>query len=401
MVSNLYPPYVLGGAELYVQHITKKLSAQHDISIITTAPFGTDNASVSNLEGEEKESIYRFYPLNLYSTYNYALKPIFIKPIWHLIDVWNPHVYIFVKEVLKREMPEVVHVHNFKGMSASVFSAANDLGIPVIHTVHDYDLICPKTTMLTRTNSSCVTPHSLCRIYRWLSKRIALTTVIAPSDFMLKTLSSYGLFPDVPKIMLPLGIEEGEPVPRVSTGTFDVLYVGRLGKHKGVDTLIEAMKGLDLRNARLHIVGQGSDRTRLERVAHDDSRIIIYGFLAPDKLRKLYSIADVAAVPSIYNEPFGLVIPEYYQHGIPVLGSRAGALPELITDGYNGYLFEPSDVAALTAFLRILSSDSRLLSELSTNARKSSKAFDLRVHVHKLEAIYADVALRQSSPIAC
>jgi glycosyltransferase involved in cell wall biosynthesis len=218
---------------------------------------------------------------------------------------------------------------------------------------------------------------------------------------MLKTLSSYGLFPDVPKIMLPLGIEEGEPVPRVSTGTFDVLYVGRLGKHKGVDTLIEAMKGLDLRNARLHIVGQGSDRTRLERVAHDDSRISIYGFLAPDKLRKLYSIADVAVVPSIYNEPFGLVIPEYYQHGIPVLGSRAGALPELITDGYNGYLFEPSDVAALTAFLRILSSDSKLLSELSTNARRSSTAFDMRVHVRKLEAIYADVALRGSSPIAC
>lgn len=393
MVSNLYPPYVLGGAELYVQQIAKKLSAKHDISIITTAPFGTDNASVSNLEVKGKETIYRFYPLNLYSAYNYALKPTFIKPIWHLFDVWNPHVYIFVKEVLKREMPEVVHVHNFKGMSASVFSAANDLGIPIIHTVHDYDLICPKTTMLTRTNASCVTPHSLCRIYRWLSKRIALTAVIAPSDFMLKTLSSYGMFPDVPKIMLPLGIEECEPVARVGKGTFDILYVGRLGKHKGVDTLIEAVKGLDLRNARLHIVGQGSDRTRLERVAHDDSRIIIYGFLAPDKLRKLYSIADVAVVPSIYNEPFGLVIPEYFWHGIPVLGSRAGAIPELINDGYNGFLFPPGDVEALKVLLETLSSDSKLLGELNENARRSAAAFDMSVHLRKLEEIYERVAL--------
>jgi len=393
MVSNLYPPYVLGGAELYVQQIAKKLSAQHDMSIITTAPFGTDNASVSNPEVKGKETIYRFYPLNLYSAYNYALKPTFIKPIWHLFDVWNPHVYIFVKGVLKREMPEVVHVHNFKGMSASVFSAANDLGIPIIHTVHDYDLICPKTTMLTRTNASCVTPHNLCRIYRWLSKRIALTAVIAPSDFMLKTLSSYGLFPDVPKIMLPLGIEECEPVARVSKGTFDILYVGRLGKHKGVDTLIEAVKGLDLRNARLHIVGQGSDRKRLERVAHDDSRIIIYGFLEPDKLRKLYSIADVAVVPSIYNEPFGLVIPEYFWHGIPVLGSRAGAIPELISDGYNGFLFPPGDVEALKVLLGILSSDSKLLDELNENARRSAAAFDMSVHLRKLEEIYERVAL--------
>ncbi|MGZ8932715.1 MAG: glycosyltransferase family 4 protein [Halobacteriota archaeon] len=394
MVSNLYPPYVLGGAELYVQQIAKKLSAKHDISIITTAPFGTDNASVSNLEVKGKETIYRFYPLNLYSAYNYALKPTFIKPIWHLFDVWNPHVYIFVKEVLKREMPEVVHVHNFKGMSASVFSAANDLGIPIIHTVHDYDLICPKTTMLTRTNASCVTPHSLCRIYRWLSKRIALTAVIAPSDFMLKTLSSYGMFPDVPKIMLPLGIEECEPVARVGKGTFDILYVGRLGKHKGVDTLVEAVKGLDLRNARLHIVGQGSDRKRLERVAHDDSRIIIYGFLAPDKLRKLYSIADVAVVPSIYNEPFGLVIPEYFWHGIPVLGSRAGAIPELINDGFNGFLFPPGDVEALKVLLETLSSDSKLLGELNENARRSAAAFDMSVHLRKLEEIYERVALR-------
>jgi len=393
MVSNLYPPYVLGGAELYVQQIAKKLSAKHDISIITTAPFGTDNASVSNLEVKGKETIYRFYPLNLYSAYNYALKPTFIKPIWHLFDVWNPHVYIFVKEVLKREMPEVVHVHNFKGMSASVFSAANDLGIPIIHTVHDYDLICPKTTMLTRTNASCVTPHSLCRIYRWLSKRIALTAVIAPSDFMLKTLSSYGMFPDVPKIMLPLGIEECEPVARVGKGTFDILYVGRLGKHKGVDTLIEAVKGLDLRNARLHIVGQGSDRKRLERVAHDDSRIIIYGFLAPDKLRKLYSIVDVAVVPSIYNEPFGLVIPEYFWHGIPVLGSRAGAIPELINDGYNGFLFPPGDVEALKVLLETLSSDLKLLDELNENARRSAAAFDMSVHLRKLEEIYERVAL--------
>jgi len=392
MVSNLYPPYVLGGAELYVQHIAKKLSAEHEISIITTAPFGAGNASVSNLEVEGKEAIYRFYPLNLYSAYNYALKPIFIKPIWHLFDVWNPHVYIFVKEVLKREMPEVVHVHNFKGMSASVFSAANDLGIPIIHTVHDYDLICPKTTMLTRTNASCVTPHSLCRIYRWLSKRIALTAVIAPSDFMLKTLSSYGLFPDVPKIMLPLGLEECEPVARVSTDTFDILYVGRLGKHKGVDTLIEAVKGLDLTNARLHIVGQGSDRTRLERVAHDDTRIIIYGFLAPDQLRKLYSIADVAVVPSIYNEPFGLVIPEYYQHGIPVLGSHAGALPELISDRYNGFLFPPGNVDALRALLKMLSSDSKLLTNLNENARASAATFDMRIHIDKLKAIYEGVS---------
>jgi glycosyltransferase involved in cell wall biosynthesis len=121
--------------------------------------------------------------------------------------------------------------------------------------------------------------------------------------------------------------------------------------------------------------------------------------LAPDKLRQLYSIADIAVVPSICNESFGIVVPEYYQHGIPVLGSRAGALPELITDGYNGFLFQPGDVAALVALLRTLSSDSKLVSELSANARKSSTTFDMSVHLRKLEAIYVEVAHAEASSL--
>ena len=394
MITNLYPPYVHGGAELYVHNIAEKLSAKHDVSIITTAPFGPERFSVSDKETTGKETIYRFYPLNLYAPYSYAVKPTFIKPIWHLFDVWNPHVYTYVKEVLKRERPEVVHVHNFKGLSASVFRASSDLDIPVVHTVHDYDLICPKTTMLTRTNADCVKPHTLCRLYRRLSRRIALTALIAPSDFMLQTISNFGLFPDVPKTKLPLGIAECEPVERVINGAFDVLYVGRLGIHKGVHCLIEAFKSLDLSNAQLHIAGQGGDKAILERAARGDGRITIYGFLAPEKLRPLYSVADVAVVPSIYNEPFGLVIPEYYQQGIPVVGSRAGALPELITDGYNGFLFQPGDIGALAALLAELASDSKLLDKLSMNARKSATTFDLRVHLRKLEAIYADVASR-------
>jgi glycosyltransferase involved in cell wall biosynthesis len=395
MITNLYPPYVHGGAELYVHNIAEKLSAEHDISIITTAPFGKKRPSITDEGADGKEAIYRFYPLNLYSPYSYALKPSLIKPIWHLFNLWNPHVYTFVKEVLKRERVEVVHVHNFKGLSASVFSASNDLGIPVVHTVHDFDLICPKTTMLTRTNADCVSPHSLCRLYRRLSKRIALTAVIAPSDFMLGTISNFGLFPNVPKTKLPLGIAECEPVERVSNGTFGVLYVGRLGIHKGVHCLIEAFKSLDLSTARLHIAGQGGDKAILERAAREDGRIVVYGFLAPEKLRQLYSVADVAVVPSIYNEPFGLVIPEYYQQGIPVLGSRAGALPELIIDGYNGFLFQPGDITALAALLADFASDPKLLNELSANARKSAAAFDLRVHLRKLKEIYADVTSRR------
>jgi len=392
MISNLYPPYVHGGAELYVHHIAQRLSNVHDISIITTTPFHTNSSATSEHETPQRERVYRFYPLNLYSSYHYSEKPLLVKPVWHAVDVWNPHTYAFVKDVLKRERPDVVHVHNFKGLSASVFSAANDLHIPTVHTVHDYNLICPKTTMLTRKNTSCVNPHSLCRLYRWISKRIEPALIIAPSNFVLNTLSSFGLFTTTKKMKLTLGIEGGDPVAKVNNGTFDILYVGRLGKHKGVHVLIESIKSLDLNSARLHIVGQGSDVASFKRAARDDERISFYGFLAPEKLRQLYGIADVGVVPSIYSETFGLVIPEYFWQGISVLGSRAGAIPEFISDGYNGFLFPPGDVEALTALLETLSSDPLLLNQLNDNARKSAAMFDMSTHIRKLEAVYKRVS---------
>jgi glycosyltransferase involved in cell wall biosynthesis len=75
-----------------------------------------------------------------------------------------------------------------------------------------------------------------------------------------------------------------------------------------------------------------------------------------------------------------------------VLGSRAGAIPEFISDGYNGFLFPPGDVETLTALLETLSSDPLLLNQLNDNARKSAAMFDMSTHIRKLEAVYKRVS---------
>ena len=70
--------------------------------------------------------------------------------------------------------------------------------------------------------------HSPCRVSRWLNKRIDPAVVIAPSDFVLSTLSGFGLFADVRKLKLPLGIPESEPVVKVDNGMFDIPASGVL-----------------------------------------------------------------------------------------------------------------------------------------------------------------------------
>ncbi|MGZ4908217.1 MAG: glycosyltransferase family 4 protein [Halobacteriota archaeon] len=391
MISNLYPPYVHGGAELYVHHISQGLSRSHDISVITATPYERGALVASRRALEENCAIYRFFPLNLYSTFYYSRKPFAVRPLWHALDLWNPHTYAVTKKVLQYERPDIVHVHNFKGLSASVFAAAKDLDIPVVHTVHDYNLVCPKTTLLTRANEQCAYPHAACRLYRQLLRGIAPTAILVPSDFMVHTLAHFGLFVGVPTIKVPLGIGDDKPVERSDNGTLDILYVGRVERHKGVQSLLESMMSFAHERARLHVVGMGSDISGFQRAARHDSRIVFHGFVPRDALRQLYSIADVAVVPSIYNETFGLVIPEYYRHGIPVVGSRAGAIPELISEGYNGFLFEPGDATQLTAHLDKIARDPGLLKRLSVNARQSSAAFDMSAHVHKLEVIYEEL----------
>jgi len=391
MISNLYPPYVYGGAEMYVYQISRYLSKRYDVSVITTEPFHGLKSFRDNIDTEDTVTIHRFYPLNVYSNYHYADRPTLLKPLWHAIDLWNPHTYQKVKHILTEERPDVVHIHNFKGLSASVFSAVKELGIPTVHTVHDCDLLCPRTTLLTGSNATCYTPRKLCVLYRKFSQTIKPDIVTAPSNFILDLLTKEGIFNDVEKIKLPLGIEK-YPVPRIKNDKFDILYVGRLGIHKGVHVLIDSFKHFELESARLHIVGHGDDMPLFKSMAGDDKRIRFYGFLPKEQLRLLYGTVDVAVVPSICYEIFGLIIPECYEYGVPVIGSRSGAIPELIQDGYNGLTFEVGDVAGLTSALRNLSEDETLLETLSKNALASSRDYNMDVHIERIERVYERVA---------
>ncbi len=389
MISNLYPPYVYGGAEMYVYQIAQRLSKKHEVSIITTAPYHGLKSFVDDKKTEGTITVHRFYPLNLYSNYHYADKPPILKPLWHVVDLWNPHAYQMVKQIIKQERPDVVHVHNFKGLSASVFSAVKDLGTPTVHTVHDCDLLCPRTTLLTGSNTTCCAPRTLCELYRKRSQGIKPDIVTAPSNFILDLLTQGGIFTSVEKIKLPLGIEiETNPTPKVKNDTFDILYVGRLGIHKGVHVLIESFKNFELESARLHIVGDGDGMPLFKSMAAGDERIRFYGFLPKEELRLLYGAIDVAVVPSICYEVFGLIIPECYEHGVPVIGSKSGAIPELIQDGYNGLTFDVGDLVGLTSALRKLSADKTLLKTLSDNALTTSRDYAMDGHIKKLERIY-------------
>ena len=389
-ISNLYPPSVIGGAEISVKRAADGLVKRgHEVFVITTSVNG--KGSIEEVNGVK---VYRINPLNLYAMYNHQNHPEMLKPIWHTIDLWNPHSYVVVKNILKKEMPDVVHVNNFKGLSLSVFSAAKRLNLPLVFTAHDYSLICPRANLLNGSGKICTVPSRLCKVYVKIQKYLVNNkpdVITAPSQFVIGKLKETGLFEDVKTMKLPLGIELGDKKAEKDYDMIDVLYVGGLSRHKGVHILISAFKEIGSENIRLHIIGKGRDEDEFKRMAASDQRIIFHGFVPDEELITLYRKANVSVVPSIWYDNSPMVIYESLTNGTPVIGSSMGGIPELIEKGYNGFLFETGNVEELKAILENLIEHPSELKRLEEGAFESVKKYDMDEHIRKLEELYKSV----------
>jgi len=225
LISNLYPPFMLGGAEISVRRDAEGLlKKKHEVLVITTSP--NRKSSIEDINGVK---VYRTNPLNLYAVYNHQNQPEFLKPIWHGFDLWGPHSYVVVKNILKKEVPEVVHINNFKGLSLSVFSAVKRLNLPLIFTAHDYSLICPRANLVNGSGEICNNPSRLCKAYVKIQKYLVNNkpdVVTAPSQFIIDKLKASGLFEGVKKIKLPLGIKLNDEKAEKKYDGLDILYEG-------------------------------------------------------------------------------------------------------------------------------------------------------------------------------
>jgi glycosyltransferase involved in cell wall biosynthesis len=107
-------------------------------------------------------------------------------------------------------------------------------------------------------------------------------------------------------------------------------------------------------------------------VKHMDQRVRFVGRVEP---RDFYPQVDTVVVPSLWNEPLGMVVAEAFAFGKPVIGSRRGGIPEMIRDGENGLLFEPDEPGELIRCLRRIHNDAALRANLTANTWPSSRYF--------------------------
>lgn len=283
---------------------------------------------------------------------------------------WSSEAERKMENLIDAFGPDIVHTHNlYTHLSPSPLRACKKKGVPVVMSVHDYALVSanyalwtgeevldPRATILETAQTRFIkgsflaTYVSSC-IQKWQQRKQMYDQYIdlyfANSEFTKQIMVTCGF--DSEKIEIAYPFSEFDAMTATKQDKGFVLFVGRLEKYKGVQTLIEAMRSYP--NVVLKIVGTGEYEQELRSLARGMKNVSFVGFVKGNPLAELMAQARVVVVPSIWNEPFGMVAVEAMSVGTPVIVSDRGGLVEIVEQGLSGHVFKPGDVDDLARSL--------------------------------------------------
>ena len=291
--------------------------------------------------------------------------------------------------MLNETKPDIIHCHNVYGrLSTSILGVAKQHKIPVVLTVHDYKVVCPSYLMLKKGKpcSACIDGgYYRCAVNRCHKGQTAASIVYALEAYWARLSGSYGavsafLSPSkfIAELLRQSGIADNRVIyhpncvePNDYKPSYEgqhVLSVGRLSHEKGLPTLLKAMLGT---NIPVRIAGSGPMEAKLRELAQKDGgSIVLEGHCDGEKLAALYRDAAFVVVPSEWYENAPMSILESFAYGKPVIGTRIGGIPELITEGEHGYLVDPASPEQLKAMVTKLWRDRSAQSAMGRNARR-------------------------------
>lgn len=382
VMNSFYAPFVVGGAEVVAESLATELAVQgHRVSVVTSCSREQE-PGVEQMSGVD---VHRFFPKNLWWLHDRFTvgdrRSVVDKLRWRITDAWNRDAGEHFGRILDTVQPDIVHTHNIKGFSPIVWEIARRRGIPVVHTGHSYELICADGALRGRGGGSCA-PQSRCfgcnvhgAWYR--AKAEAIDVFCSPSDYLLRVHAEAGV---VPKRTARVrnGIARRAPLrPVAAEGRPAVrfLYMGQLASHKGIDTLINAIGATSRADFAVDFAGRGDSEARLKKLAAGDNRVRFHGFVEGVQKERLLSSADVLLFPSVWVENAPMSIAEAFRYGLPVVGSRIGAIPEFVEHDINGLLFEVGNAASLVSCMTRLCQRPDELRRISEGAKRSGESW--------------------------
>jgi len=280
---------------------------------------------------------------------------------------------------------DIVHTHSPFTMGFFGWRVAKLQEIPRVSTFHT--LLPEYVSYVSRLGKVILEPVTweFCRTFYNKHRKL-----IALSKTLKKTLHDRGI--KKPIEVIPNGIDTKffRPFDRKKArkklglnGERIFLSLGRLGHEKSVDVAIRAFENV---GAKLVIAGRGPAEQKLKKLTKKlglRDKVVFRGFVS-EKLKPLYYSAADALIIASETETQGLVVVEAMGCGTPVIGSNSKAIPEIVRDGKNGYLFRPGDVENLAEKIEMFDLSDRMIK----NAIKTSKNYSIEKCATKLEKFY-------------
>ncbi|MFB2981974.1 glycosyltransferase family 4 protein [Microseira sp. BLCC-F43] len=302
-----------------------------------------------------------------------------------------------IGKALEKFRPDIVHVVNPAILGLGGLFYAKMLKIPLVasyHThlpqyLHHYGLgmlegllwellksahnqaqlnLCTSTAMVEE-----LTAHGIERVDLWQ-----------------RGVDTETFHPDLANVEMRDRLSQGNPSSPL------LLYVGRLGAEKEIERIKPILEAIP--DARLALVGDGPNRQALEEYFAGTPTNFV-GYLRGRELGAAYASADAFIFPS-RTETLGLVLLEAMAAGCPVVAARSGGIPDIVTDGVNGYLFDPKDELGAIAATKNLLSQKQERETLREFARKEAERWGWAAATRQLQRYYQAVVADQNLPLA-
>lgn len=179
----------------------------------------------------------------------------------------------------------------------------------------------------------------------------------------------------------------------------DFLFMGRLGKRKGVYDIIESARRLKTDNVRISLYGDGEidDVRSSVAAAGVEDRVQVCGWIDGSRKDEIFRQSNVLILPS-YNEGLPISVLEAMAYGMPVVASDVGGIPEAVEDGVNGYLIRPGDCDRLAESIERLAESPELRDRMGHSGHAmAAQKFALSVIIEQLESLYDELATRHAA----
>lgn len=311
-----------------------------------------------------------------------------------------------IRRVLEDFRPDYVHLNNINfQLTPSIIYEIKSFGIPIIQTLHDFQLVCPNH-MMYREHDDVICEDCKGRNYKMCFKnkcihgsrvKSLLGAIEGRLYYNLKTYEKIDSFISPSRFLKNKMVEFGEDEKNIHVihnfikrdyeyAYFEkkdyIFYFGRLSIQKGIRTLLEAAK--ELQDIRFVIAGAGELENEVIEASEEYKNIEFAGFQTGEDLIKLIGEAKLSLLPTQWYENCPMSILESFMLGTPVIGANIGGVPELIRNEIDGLLFEPKDKEGLkAAIVRGLKNDD-FLKSMSKSAKERLEDFSIESYHSKL-----------------